>query len=44
MKKILEAVIRNDLYFELVGNRGDKGGHANAWNGELILSLGNIEL
>lgn len=42
MKKILEAVIRSDLYFELVGNQGDKG-HANARNGELIPSLGNIE-
>lgn len=34
MKKILEAVIRSDLYFELVGIRGDKKDHANAWNGE----------
>jgi len=42
MKKILEAVIRSDLYFELVGNQGDKG-YANARNGELIPSLGNIE-
>jgi hypothetical protein len=43
MKKILEAVIRSDLYFELVESRGDKRDHANARNGESILSLGNIE-
>ena len=47
MKKILEAVIKGDLYFELVGNGGGKEDHADAWNGELIfpkdLSLENVE-
>jgi len=37
MKTILEAVVRGDLYFEVVENLSDKHDHADAWNGELII-------
>jgi hypothetical protein len=35
MKTILEAVIRGDFFFELVGNQDNKEDHAGAWNSEL---------
>ncbi len=37
MKTILEAVVRGDLYFEVVENLSDKHDHADARNGELII-------